>query len=134
MREIEQTATTDLPRSFMITALDAPGPGGASHDYVIAPDYVFGAGQPDDVEQANHDACVRVRFQRGPRNEPGSRLGVLDSHLIEVVKDRYVGFQAGPFASPEGAEVLRHLQAALDLMEARAQERGARGVLGKATP
>ena len=75
--------------------------------------------------------CFTVQFQHGPRNEPGSTPGCTDAALLAVVIDRYEGFQAGPFASREGALVLTKLQEALHWMKARADARAARGVLGK---
>jgi len=72
-----------------------------------------------------------INFQRGPRYAPDSILGTLDGAVLSVVIDRYEGFQRGTFSCPENDEVLQHLLAARNMIIQRAQERAARGVLGK---
>lgn len=101
-----------------------PKHGGASHYYkaFMAPE---GSSGPYGV-------VLSVQFQKGPRNEPGSIPGVIDGVLLAIVEDRLQCFQAGPFPSPKGTEALLHVQAALRCFKARADERAARGVLGKA--
>lgn len=93
------------------------GPGGAYHDYIVV-----------NAETGAH--LQHVVFQRGPRKEPDSQLGVLDGDLLEIVRDRLKAFQAGPFACEENAKALEHVELALMFMNRRAEERASRGVLG----
>jgi hypothetical protein len=100
-----------------------PGPGGAYHDYVIrlepAPGY---------ISQYNTDE--HIRFQKGPRNEQNSEHGVLDTDLLEIVRDRLISFQAGEFACRENAIALTHIEEALLWMNKRVEDRAERNVLG----
>jgi hypothetical protein len=105
-----------LAESIRVRALDEPGPGGAHHVYeVTTPLGVVGYAQ----------------YQKGPRGEPSSTPGLLDSCLLAMVRDRMECFQAGPFACAANALVLEHVTAAMAALKARADERAARGVLGK---
>lgn len=99
-----------------------PGPGGAYHDYDI---YTAGC-NPNTTEIAM--ACVE--FQKGPRNDPQSRHGVLDSDLLEIVRDRLKAFQSGPMATRENACALTHIEEALMWMNRRVEDRIERNVLG----
>lgn len=73
-------------------------------------------------------ACIE--FQKGPRNSPDSRHGVLDSDLLEIVRDRLKAFQAGPYATRENACALTHIEEALMWMNRRVEDRIERNVLG----
>lgn len=99
-----------------------PGPGGAYHDYDI---YRRGC-NPNTTEVAM--ACIE--FQKGPRNSPDSRHGVLDCDLLEIVRDRLKAFQAGPYATRENACALTHIEEALMWMNRRVEDRIERNVLG----
>ena len=99
-----------------------PGPGGAYHDYDI---------YPDDcalIETEIPMACIE--FQRGPRNDPESRHGVLDSDLLEIVRDRLRAFCAGPMTNAETERALGHVEAALHHLNKRVEDRIRRNVLG----
>jgi hypothetical protein len=97
-----------------VSALDGPGPGGASHEYEIAlPD---GSG-------------VRLSFQNGPINEAGVN-GITHEALLAILMDRLEGFQAGPYACEANASALFHLQTAQAELLSRTRERMARGVEG----
>ena len=98
-----------------------PGPGGAYHEYDI-----YAAA--DDPENGN--PLIVIQFQKGPRNDPDARHGVLDGDLLEIVRDRLRAFQAGPFATRENACALTHIEEALMWMNKRAEDRAERGVLG----
>lgn len=99
-----------------------PGPGGAYHDYDIYP-----AGcNPETSEVAL--ACIE--FQKGPRKDPNARHGVLDSDLLEIVRDRLKAFQDGPYACRENEKALMCVEAALVWMNIRVEHRIERGVLG----
>ena len=94
------------------------GPGGAYHDYDIY--------DPSDAEVAL--ACIE--FQKGARNDPESRRGVLDTDLLEIVRDRLKAFQSGPYATRENACALTHIEEALLWMNKRVEDRLERNVLG----
>lgn len=107
------------------------GPGGAYHDYDIYPAgfnplAVLGEVDPDNVELPL--ACIE--FQRGARMDENARHGVLDTDLLEIVRDRLKAFQNGPYATRENEMALMHVEEALMWMEKRASDRAERGVLG----
>ena len=102
--------------------LGEEGPGGAYHDYGIN----IGPEAPDSDE----DTMVLIEFQKGPRKEPESRHGVLDSDLLEIVRDRLKCFQNGPYATRENAFALTHIEEALLWMNKRTEDRIERNVLG----
>lgn len=95
------------------------GPGGAYHEYRVA------IPRGDGYETAQ-----RIVFQKGPRKDPYSQSGVLDSDLLEIVRDRLKAFQAGEFACRENACALTHIEEALMWMNKRAEDRAERNVLG----
>lgn len=98
-----------------------PGPGGAYHDYEI------------DMMVDPETGLVftmHLSFQKGPRNEIGSEHGVLDTDLLEIVRDRLKCFQSGEFACRENACALTHIEEALMWMNKRVEDRAERGVLG----
>lgn len=97
-----------------VFAVDGPGPGNASHTYSIR-----GGGK-----------TITIQFQCGPREEPDSTPGVLDVDLLEIVRDRLIGFQKGDFACRENAIALTHIEDALLWMDRRVRDRANRNVLG----
>lgn len=107
-----------------VYAVDGAGAGNASHEY-----RVFDA--KDDPEKiTEHDVLEVISFQHGARNEGGSTRGVLDTDLLEIVRDRLKGFQSGEFACRENACALTHIEEALMWMNRRVEERAERNVLG----
>ena len=80
---------------------DNEGPGGGYHDYTVM-----------DVDRKS--VIAQIRFQKGARNDPNARTGVLDADLLEIVRDRMVA----------------HIEEALMWMAKRADDRAERGVLG----
>lgn len=107
------------------------GPGGAYHDYDIYPAgfnplAVLGEVDSDNVELPL--ACIE--FQRGARKDENARHGVLDTDLLEIVRDRLKAFQAGPYATRENACALTHIEEALMWMNKRTEDRAERNVLG----
>lgn len=102
---------------------DAEGPGGAHHEYHI----VLNDASQKDVA---NDVVV-IQLQKGPRKEKDSIHGVIDSDLLEIVRDRLKSFQAGPFASRENACALTHIEEALMWLNRRVEDRIERNVLGK---
>lgn len=103
-----------------------PGPGGAYHDYIVVADKEI---KYDFAEPAK-EIILRIEFQKGPRKEKESRRGVIDSDLLEIVRDRLKAFQSGPMASEYNAQALLHIEKALKLMSHRAEDRKQRNVLG----
>lgn len=106
-----------------VFAADGIGPGGAHHEYHI----VINDGEEKDVA---NDVIV-IPFQKGPRKEAESQHGVIDTDLLEIVRDRLKSFQAGPFSSRENACALTHIEEALMWLNRRVEDRIERNVLGR---
>lgn len=99
-----------------VYAIDDSGSGGANHLYA--------------VHLSKSDHPITIQFQNGARKEPNSISGVLDTDLLEIVRDRLQGFQQGDFATRENAIALTHIEEALLWMNKRVEDRIERGVLG----
>lgn len=114
-----------------VIRLDEPGPGGAYHDYLILP---VGAEsmleEGDSIDIAELGGCW-IEFQKGPRSEESSRHGVIDSDLLEIVRDRLTAFQNGPFACEYNQLALEYVEKALTALKQRVDDRIERNVLGK---
>lgn len=108
-----------------VYAVDEAGPGGAHHKYAL----VFSG----DEDGALINSKGVIQFQCGPRKDPNSEHGWLDTDLLEIVRDRLKDFQNGPFATDDNAKALEHIEIALMYMNKRVEERAARGVLGTNT-
>lgn len=102
-----------------VFAIDEPGPGGANHKYAVR----------SNTAEGVTDYAV-IEFQKGPRKDPDSIHGVLDTDLLEIVRDRLEGFQAGDFATEDNAKALEHIEIALMYMNKRVMDRYERNVLG----
>lgn len=96
---------------------DEKGPGGAHHRY-------------DIVSNKNGSLIDTIQLQCGPRNEEGSIEGIIDTDLLEIVRNRLQAFQAGPFSSRENACALTHIEEALMWLNRRVEDRIERNVLG----
>jgi len=126
-----------LTEACRVFVTDEPHPvNGAHHRYMLTRTMTvveMAAMQARDPHTVPPPAVTSgaLHFQRGPRNELDSTPGTLDGAVLSVLIHRQECFQAGPFACPENDEILAHLTAARDLLIKRAQERKARGVLGK---
>lgn len=117
MRELSTVQKREkLNRVF---AVDEKGNGGANHKYLIVSD--TGLMQPKETI---------VQLQNGARKEENSIHGVIDTDLLEIVRDRLKSFQAGPFSSRENACALTHIEEALMWMNRRVEDRIERSVLG----
>ncbi len=114
-----------LTESLTITA-DGPGPGGASHQYVVTRELVM----TDRTKIVL--PVARIQFQSGPRDVPGSIPGIVESVLLAIVVDRMRSFQSGEYACRENALVMTHTQEALHWLRHRADDRARREVLGTA--
>ena len=114
-----------------VFAIDDPGPGGANHLYEVVK---LNTGRICEEESTfrtrPENMLLTVQMQEGPRNSPDAIHGVLDTDLLEIVRDRLIAFQAGPYACRENACALTHIEEALLWMNKRAEDRITRGVLG----
>lgn len=97
--------------------LGIKGPGGAYHDYAI-------------VSKETQEVLAGVEFQKGPRKDPESRHGALDSDLLEIVRDRLKSFQENGYACRENENALMHVEYALMWLNRRVEDRIERNVLG----
>lgn len=118
MRELNTIQKVEkLNRVF---AVDEAGNGGANHLYQV------------DL-QTVEDGCDMVSyiaFQNGARKDPNAIHGILDTDLLEIVRDRLKGFQSGEFATDDNAKALEHIEIALMYMNKRVMDRYERNVLG----
>lgn len=103
-----------------VYAVDDKGNGGANHRYVV---YV----------SDNNGSPITIQFQNGARTEPDSTSGIIDTDLLEIVRDRLKGFQQGEFATRENAIALTHIETALLWLNKRVEDRIEHGVLGTNT-
>ena len=104
----------------IVRAVDEKGNGNANHVYQI------------DLQTAE-DGCQIVSyisFQNGARRLENSIHGVLDTDLLEIVRDRLTGFQSGEFATRDNAIALTHIEEALMWLNRRVEDRIEREVLG----
>ena len=116
MRRTKRKLSTIQKRENLNTvyAVDEAGAGNANHEYIVMCD----------------DEPVEIAFQHGPRNASDSIHGVLDTDLLEIVRDRLKDFQSGEFACRENACALTHIEEALMWMNRRVEDRIERRVLG----
>lgn len=105
-----------------VYAVGERGNGGAYHQYNIVglPVDENGIGQFQEI----------IHFQNGARKNSDSIHGVLDTDLLEIVRDRLKCFQSGEFACRENACALTHIEEALMWMNRRVEDRIERNVLG----
>lgn len=116
-RVITDHVINDFNReNVTVTAEDGPGPGGASHHYVVS---VNDVGVPD----------LHIHFQNGPVKEAGVN-GVTDEALLAILIDRLRGFQRGPYSCRHNALALTKEEEALHWLSDRTKERQRRGVEG----
>lgn len=114
-----------------VFALDEPGPGGAHHLYEVVKLNTGRICEEDGTFRTRpENMLLTVQMQEGPRKDPNSTHGVLDTDLLEIVRDRLAAFQSGPFACRENACALTHIEEALLWMNKRVEDRMTRGVLG----
>lgn len=131
MSNITETGITFLPHARKLDtiqkheklntvyAVDKPGAGGANHLYRI------------QVNDSTHgDYYALVQFQQGARNLPDSIHGILDTDLLEIVRDRLTAFQSGDFACSYNEKALKYVEKALEALNDRVEDRINRNVLG----
>jgi hypothetical protein len=114
MRKLTDHIVNPVNDLLTVTVIDGTGPGGAPHEYEIAPPM---------------GARTRLSFQNGPINEVGVN-GITHEALLVVLIDRLEKFQAGPFPCYENAAALMHCRAALRELQDRTKNRMLRGVEG----
>lgn len=83
-----------------------------------------------DGDSERSVTLLSIQFQYGPRTEPNSVPGILDTDLLEIVRDRLNFFQNGPYATRENAIALTHVEEALLWMNKRVEDRAEAGKLG----
>jgi hypothetical protein len=112
-----------------IVVVDAPGAGGANHQYNI--DWYDGLKRdgPGADQQQQRAECF-IGFQNGPIKEFGVN-GVTQEALLAIIIDRLRSFQAGPFSCQDNQLALSCCESALGLLQKRTRDRMARGVEGK---
>lgn len=96
------------------------GPGGAFHHYVVF----------HGLDKERDETRTDIKFQKGPRSIETSVGGVLDTDLLEIVRDRLQCFQSGEYACRENAIALTNIEEALLWMNKRVEDRAERGILG----
>lgn len=110
----------------VVYAVDERGNGNANHLYQInALTKVDGlSGECEAITDWS------IQFQNGARKDENAIQGVLDGDLLEIVRDRLIGFQSGKFASEYNQKALEHIELALMYMNRRVEDRIERSVLG----
>lgn len=106
-----------------VFAVDEAGNGGANHHYKVTYETI-------DFDDRIEKIAADIQFQNGARKLPDSIHGVLDTDLLEIVRDRLKGFQSGEFATDYNAKALEHIEEALMWMNRRVEDRIERNVLG----
>ena len=139
IRTLHAHKVNGLNEALHVTALDAPGPGGANHQYMInLPDWT----RNPDGSSPHH--VWDISFQNGPIYKPEDMNGISNEALLAVLIDRMRGFQhlrkdeagefdfasRGKYACKENACALTHLEEALMWLQKRTRDRMARGVEG----
>ena len=105
-----------------VYAVDEPGNGGANYEYMIS-----GVISETPVRKTFGET---IKFQNGARKDQNAIHGILDTDLLEIVRDRLKGFQSGEFATDDNAKALEHIEIALMYMNKRVMDRYERNVLG----
>lgn len=114
-----------------VFAVDEPGPGGAHHRYEICKSGTARINEADNVLQVSPEDLVGVvQLQCGARKDPEALTGAGNCDLLEIVRDQLIAFQSGPFNCAENEHALKHVEAALEWLNRRVEDRIARGVLG----
>lgn len=133
MRKIHDHKVNPPNDAIDITAVDAPGAGGANHLYHVAGFNT--SSNPSDPFMARYGKPsdhTTILFQNGPIGEAGAN-GVTQEVLLAIVADRLRSFQAGPYACRENALALTKIEEAQHWLQSRTRARMARGVEGTHT-
>lgn len=106
----------------IVQSLDAPGIGGANHEY----DIISAELQDGNIHS---DEFARISFQNGAIQEAGIN-GCHNEDLIAIVIDRLQSFQKSQFVCRENAIAITKLEEALLWLGKRTSDRQSRGVEG----
>lgn len=153
-RKIHDHKVNGLNEAIEVTATDAPGPGGANHEYRLtllnkSATCRHGETSGRDENYGYMGPATVIHFQNGPIGEAGFN-GLSNEALLAVLIDRMRGFQhlrkagdlngvgagefdfnsRGQFACRENATALTHLEEAMMWLQKRTRDRMARGVEG----
>lgn len=123
MREITSHKVNGLNEALKVVASDEPGPGGASHCYLV---YVDESKFETPPGVTVHEV---LQFQKGPIGEKGIN-GISNEALLAVVEDRLKAFQSGAYACDENHHALTAVTVAMMWLKHRTENRTARGVEG----
>ena len=132
MREITDHIINSANDALTITAMDAPGVGGAHHLYLIKGYDKATNISCDSAPPGRGDDVTEILFQNGAIPQLGVN-GVTQEALLAIVIDRLRSFQAGPFACRENAIALTHIETGLMWLNQRTRNRLQRGVEGTHT-
>ena len=119
MRKLKTIQTQEKLNDVYV--VDEIGPGNANHQYLIS---------KTDSKMSVENYVGVIQFQKGPRKDDTSEHGVIDTDLLEIVRDRLKHFQKGPYANDYNAQALVHVEEALKSLNKRVEDRIARNVLG----
>ena len=120
MRTLTTHRANWLNDALEINVLDAPGSGGACHNYEIL---LTPPGRPTQV-------AAQILFQNGPIASPADMNGISNEALLAILIDRMQCFQGGPFPCRENALALTKLEEAMFWLQKRTRDRMARGIEG----
>lgn len=110
-----------IQKKFLLNhayATDNPDHSGANHFYTV-------------LDSEDKLIMGYIRFQQGTRSRVEPANGLRDDDLLEIVRDRLRGFQAGPFPCEENEKALKSIEEALGWLKKRTDSRAERGVLGQ---
>lgn len=140
MRTIHDHEVNGLNEAIKVLAVDAPGPGGANHQYRC--ELVTESIQHGFDSVPSKTLTIDIIFQNGPIGEAGFN-GISNESLQAILIDRMRGFQFGrqpdgnfdydvdgKYACQGNADALFHMEKALEALQSRTRARLARGVEG----
>ena len=131
-RELTDHIVNPANDKLKITVEDAPGAGGACHLYSIRgfdPGSNLSAKSQHFLGGGDIIDSVSLLFQNGPIAEVGVN-GITHEALLAILIHRLRCFQSGPYACPENADALTHLESAQRSLHNRTRARMDRGVEG----
>lgn len=111
-----------------VYSIDDKGNGGANHKYVIVSNEKVG--ENEKYYDSEYLVETIIQFQNGARKTEGSVHGVIDTDLLEIVRDRLIHFQQGDYACVENYFALTKIEEALLWLNKRVEDRIERDVLG----
>jgi hypothetical protein len=114
----------------IVQSLDAPGIGGANHEYnILSAELVQDGELHNGKYQLSKGLFARISFQNGAIQEAGIN-GCHNEDLIAIVIDRLQSFQKSQFVCRENAIAITKLEEALLWLGKRTSDRQSRGVEG----